>query len=191
MRFKQAYKVQLCALKCCPELERLVSIQYLNINWNISQWKSYKNFLQKYCYASLCKYIVRNALQGLLNWQVYNFHYTLSQAAECWQINSHTTFKMKKNQQQTSNFWEMQFPSATFYKDKCQWKPHLFLLYHRIWNISNEIQDSLKDRFSVDAVYLHGIFIMAFRSPDSHNVTQKILALCHQPLKACTSPQRE
>lgn len=109
MRFKQAYKVQLCALKCCPELERLVSIQYLNINWNISQWKSYKNFLQKYCYASLCKYIVRNALQGLLNWQVYNFHYTLSQAAECWQINSHTTFKMKKNNNKLQTFERCSF----------------------------------------------------------------------------------
>lgn len=101
----------------------------------------------------------------------------------------------EEKQQQTSNFWDMQFPSATFYKDKCQWKTHLFLLHHKIWNISNEIQDSLKDRFSADAVYLHGNFIMAFRSPDSYNVTLKISLLCatslwrHVPLTRESKPQ--
>lgn len=55
MRFKQAYKVQLCALKCHPELEWVVSIQYLNINCNTLQGKPCKNFIEKYCYVSLCK----------------------------------------------------------------------------------------------------------------------------------------
>lgn len=62
-----------------------------------------------------------------------------------------------------------------FYKDKCQWKPHLFLLY-RIWNISNKTQNSLRGRFNADIGHLHWEFIMAFRSPDSHTLTLKMLA---------------
>jgi len=37
-----------------------------------------KNIIYKHFYLPLCKYILRNALQELLNWQERNFHYTLS-----------------------------------------------------------------------------------------------------------------
>lgn len=70
----------------------------------------------------------------------------------------------------------MQFASAMSYKDKCRWKPHSFLLYHRIWNISNKIENSLRDRFNDNVWCLHQDFITAFRSPDSHNVIPKFLA---------------
>lgn len=100
----------MCALQCYPELEWVVSIQYLNINCNILQWKSCKKLSTEILLCFIMQIdTVRSALQGLLNWHGYNFHYTLSQTAECWQINFHTTFKMKKNNKKLQTFERCRF----------------------------------------------------------------------------------